>query len=412
MDGEPMAVVYPDNLAALGVCRALGTQGISVSVLSSGRTTPGQYSRFARRVLCPPRTQEKELVEFLIEFGRRQAQPAVLFLTDDASIVTLHRHEEKLKRWYRFPMAPWPVVRRILFKDQLYASLADVVPVPHTRLPVDESQLPQVIQDIGYPVLVKPLLRSFSEASNQTHSFDKLFGSKAVRVRTLRELQEIYRTARALGFKVLVQEEIKGPISALYSVGLYVTREGNTAAAFTAQKLCEVPAEFGDGLVVKATRMPELITLAERAVQHFGYYGMAEIEFKLDPRAGIYKLLDINPRPWHWINLATECGVNLSHVAYLDMLNRPIDRESFLQNDFQTRWVSVRGLIVQMVRSVLSGRLHGDLFGLLGHLRGRRVGPLFNNKDLLLRMFLSPAYWWGSLRQAVAAIRRLHGSRR
>lgn len=413
MDVDPVAVVYPDNLAALGVSRGLGAQGIPVTILSSDRVSPGQYSRYAKRVACPAEAEEERLLSFLSDFGRAQRQVPVLFLTSDRAIVTVHRHRELLEQWYRFPMAPWSILRQVMLKDQLYRSLEGVVPVPRTRVPSDESELADVAEEVGYPALVKPLLRCLSEAPDARRlSFDKVFGAKAIRVHSLEELQNAYRTARTHGFQMVVQEEIEGPLSALYSLGLCATRQGNVVATFTSQKLAQVPPDFGDGLVVKAVRAPELVALGERVVRHFDYYGLADIEFKWDARVGVYKLLDINPRPWLWINLPTACGVNLAYAAYLDAVDRPIDRSVFVQYDFQTRWLSVRGLCIHLIRSIRTGQFWKGFLTFLSYFQGRRVGPLLSADDRLLRMFCSPAYWWGSLRQAVGGMKHLQALRR
>lgn len=393
------AVVYPDNLGALGVCRGLGVHGVPVTILSSDRSAPGQYSRYGRRVACPPKSDPLRFVDFLVDLARSERERPVLYLTDDAATVLVHRHRELLERWYRFTVSPWTVLETVLLKDRLYQALEGVVPVPHTRMPADEAGLAEAGEAVGYPAIVKPLLRCLTDGEDLGHPpFEKTFGSKAVRVHGLDELRATYRKARAAGFPVLVQEEIPGPISALRSVGLYATRRSEVAAAFTSEKLSQVPADFGDGLIVKAVSAPELIPLAARVVHHFGFYGMADIEFKWDPRAGVYKLLDINPRPWLWMNLPTACGVNLAHAAYLDAVGEPIRRADFVQLDFETRWVSLRGILVHLVRSLRAGRAREALVSCLANIRGRRVGPLFSPQDLLVRMFLSPLFWWESLR--------------
>lgn len=406
----PVAVVYPDNLAALGVCRSLGRHGVPCVVLSSDRTTPGQYSRYGRRQACPSASDEHALVELLVRVGRAQRARPVLFLTDDAALVTVHRHRALLEDWYQFPLAPWPVVSRLILKDELYRELEGVVPVPRTAIPGDESELAEAARAVGFPAVVKPFLRCRSGSGGADQiPFEKLFGAKAVRVRTADALATVYRRAKEQGFQLLVQEEIEGPISSLVSVGLYATRT-DIPAAFTSRKLGQVPAEFGDGLIVEAIREPELIPLATKAIRHFGYYGMADIEFKWDARAGTYTLLDINPRPWLWINLPTACGVNLPYAAYLDALGQPIDRAAFVQRDFRTRWVSVRGLLNHLVRCVLQGQLRDVLTTLRRHISGPRVGPLYSADDVLFRMFLSPAYWWHSVRQVARGLQQLQGA--
>ena len=407
----PMAVVYPDNLAALGVCRGLGARGVRSLVLSCDATAPGQYSRYVRRVACPPLTAEADFIACLAATGRAQSEKPVLFLTDDSSLVVVNRYRATLEQWYRFPHSPWPVLEKVLLKDELYRSLEGVVPVPRTVVPESDADLDRAGESIGFPAILKPVLRCLGDSATPEsfQPFEKIFGAKAVRVRTAAELASVYRKARGHGFRMVIQEEIEGPISTLHSVGLYATAD-DVVAAFTSRKLGQVPADFGDGLIVQAICEPDLVPLAARAVRHFGYRGMADIEFKWDARASVYKLLDINPRPWLWINLPTACGVNLPYAAYLDAVGRPLERREFLQRDFQTRWISVRGLCIHLVRSLLAGNPQETVRTLFTHFRGPRVGPLLNRDDLLVRMFLSPTYWRQSLRRLAQGVHQLHAA--
>jgi predicted ATP-grasp superfamily ATP-dependent carboligase len=303
------------------------------------------------------------------------------------------------------------VLEAVLLKDRLYRSLEGVVPVPRTAVPEDESDLARAAESVGFPAILKPVLRCLGESATPESfvPFEKVFGDKAMRVRTAAELTSAYRAARAQGFRMVVQEEIEGPISTLHSVGLYATA-GDVVAAFTSRKLGQVPADFGDGLIVQAVREPDLVPVATRAVRHFGYRGMADIEFKWDARAGVYKLLDINPRPWLWINLPTACGVNLPYAAYLDALDRPVERREFAQRDFETRWISTRGLCIHLVRSLLAGHPQETVRTVLANFRGPRVGPLLNRDDLLVRMFLSPTFWRESLRRLAQGVQHLHAA--
>jgi predicted ATP-grasp superfamily ATP-dependent carboligase len=407
---EPLAVAYPDNLAALGVCRGLGVHGVRTAVLSTDRTAPGQYSRYAERVACPAATDEAAFVEFLVRFGQAQRQRPVLFLTDDPSLLAVQRHHEHLERWYRFPFGPATALEPLMLKDALYRELDGVVPVPCSVVPAGESDLAAAAGRVRLPAIVKPLLRCLTDApAAEALPFERVFGAKAVRVSSLDQLRATWRRARAHGFTLVVQEEIEGPITALYSVGLCVCRTG-VVVAFTSQKLGQVPAEFGDGLVVKAAYAPALVPLAARAIRHFGYRGLADVEFKWDPRASVWKLLDINPRPWLWINLPAACGVNLAWAAYLDAVGRPVDPPAFEQRDFETRWVSMRGVAIAAVRAVLSGHPGETLAGLARQLRGPRVGPLWSPGDALVRMVLSPGYWSDTLRYSMRQIRQLRAA--
>ena len=47
-----------------------------------------------------------------------------------------------------------------------------------------------------------------------------------------------------------------------------------------------------------------------------GWFGVAMVEFKLDPRDGLPKLMEINPRFWGSLPLAIEAGVNFPLLLY------------------------------------------------------------------------------------------------
>ena len=46
------------------------------------------------------------------------------------------------------------------------------------------------------------------------------------------------------------------------------------------------------------------------------YNGIFDAEFKLDHRDGLYKLIEINARPWWQNALPTKCGMNIIKAAY------------------------------------------------------------------------------------------------
>src|SRR5262249_45218706 len=124
--------------------------------------------------------------------------------------------------------------------------------------------------------------------------------------------------ARADG-RVLIQEMIRGGDDQLLVAACYVALDGRLAAGFNIQKLAQVPEGFGTGCILRTTSCPELIDVAARLLTAIGFTGIAEVEFKLDPVSGEYKLIEINPRPWDQHRLGNACGVDLIWAAYCDL---------------------------------------------------------------------------------------------
>ena len=48
------------------------------------------------------------------------------------------------------------------------------------------------------------------------------------------------------------------------------------------------------------------------------YYGLVELEYKLDPRDGQYNLLDVNGRTWGYHTLGPGAGVDFPYLLFRD----------------------------------------------------------------------------------------------
>jgi predicted ATP-grasp superfamily ATP-dependent carboligase len=62
------------------------------------------------------------------------------------------------------------------------------------------------------------------------------------------------------------------------------------------------------------------------------YRGIFSCEMKRDQRDGALKLLEVNARPWWYVEFAAFCGVNVVEMAYLDALGIRIPEvDSYLE---------------------------------------------------------------------------------
>jgi len=85
------------------------------------------------------------------------------------------------------------------------------------------------------------------------------------------------------------------------------------------------PPEFGRSCTfVETVELPALEEIAQRFLRAIDYYGLVELEFKLDPRDGEYKLLDVNARTWGYHSLGAAAGVDFSHMLFEDQLGRAV----------------------------------------------------------------------------------------
>jgi hypothetical protein len=57
-----------------------------------------------------------------------------------------------------------------------------------------------------------------------------------------------------------------------------------------------------------------------RLLEGIGYTGLFDAEFVYDDRDGLFKILEVNGRPWWQLELAMACGLDLTAMAYRDAL--------------------------------------------------------------------------------------------
>jgi predicted ATP-grasp superfamily ATP-dependent carboligase len=145
----------------------------------------------------------------------------------------------------------------------------------------------------------------------------------------------------------------------------------------TSRKIRQDPPRYGQGRIARSERIPGLDEQSYRLLREVGYYGFSEIEWKYDPREGIYKLIEINPRFIFYIGLCIACGINFPYIQYADLVrHQKIRVDSFRENVY---WI-------HEYKDVLHTALHHRMenLSLWDYLRpylGRKSFAIFDPRD-------------------------------
>lgn len=399
---RPAALIFPDNLAALATCRELGSAGVPTIVFGSSRTGPAAYSRFARFVRSPDLYRKpQEWVDFLIAFGRELQSPAVLFPTEDAGLLIAEAHYRALSDHFLYSYAAPGAVSKLLNKSSLYQiAEAAGVAVPRHRVIEDEST---AVCETGRWI-AKPLCRYRLDAG-RVHSFLRISGgNKALGGEPMGAASRILKA----GFPAMVQEELPGSAEELVSVGLCLSPSGELLSSFTSRKRCQYPEPFGDGLLIEPIPDPGVTEQSVRLLRSIGYWGICDVEFKRDPRDGVFKLLDANPRSWLWMGLGTAGGCYLARNAYQIATGGSACRRPARSWRIE-RWVCARGALGFLLR-FYRPRKHGLRlpFGLFA---GSLKTALYNWRQYRDPLYLRPSSWIALAALLVRPVKRRNSPR-
>jgi D-aspartate ligase len=316
MSGKGTAVVvevgWVNGLAAI---RSLGRRGLRVLAVDHRPFALGFRSRYAEPRLAPdPLDDEEGFVEALRSLADETDDALPVFPTHDEHVNAIARHAGVLAERYRFPFPSWEVLERIQSKrHQLETAESVGLPVPRTFHPASRDEALAAGEELGFPVLVKPSANVGFRRSHRRQLF---------RCESAEELEQAYEAAAP--YEPMVQELIPGGDEELYTLGSYVSADGEALGLFSGHKLSQTRGFMGSARVGEAMWVDEVVEQGLALLRALGYQGISQVETKRDPRDGRYKLMEVNPRLWQWHSLAAACGVDLPYIAYRDLVGDPL----------------------------------------------------------------------------------------
>jgi D-aspartate ligase len=361
---KPAVVILNMHYSGLGIARNLSHLGVHVYGLGSSANFPGNYSKHCRFVLAPDsRDQKTELLNFLMDFGKRFNNRPVLFPTRDHDIHFINGFRQELEKVYRFAFPALNIMDYSMNKDKLYLVAKNLgMDCPKTFTLNGVNDLEAVKSELPFPCIVKPV---YSSQWRKPLIWDAVGRQKVAIMHSFSELITFYRNFVDLDPLINIQEVIPGPETNLVIYASYSDAKSEVINAFTARKVLQYPQLFGTGIIVEGIAQPDIEERSRTLISALKLTGISEIEYKRDVRSGKYYLIEVNPRHWDQHSLGPACGVNLSETAYLDCIGKK--PKHMQQSSSRVKWIAEADLALQILKALRAGfKPSKELFLLLG----------------------------------------------
>jgi D-aspartate ligase len=316
-NGASGALLMGADYRALGIARSLGRRGIPVWVIKQGGHLVAAASRYVRRRVPWPDGDDAQKIDFLLELSVKNGLKGWLLIpTDDYAVNLASVHHNLLSKQYRVTVPPWENLLWACDKRHLH-KLAQKLGIdqPWTKCIPAKEELAHL--DCPFPVILKPAIRLRPSS---------LAIPKAWRADDRQQL--LARLEEAASFilpeNLILQEMVPGGGETQFSYAA-LCKDGFPLASITARRLRQYPKDFGQfSTFVETVNEPHVVTAAERLLAATRFTGLAEVEFKKDPRDGRFKILDVNPRVWGWHTLSVRAGVDFSYLLWLLTKGEPV----------------------------------------------------------------------------------------
>jgi len=119
---------------------------------------------------------------------------------------------------------------------------------------------------------------------------------------------------------LMFQEYIPGDDDQIYIFNGYFDRRSRCLAGFTGHKIRQFPVHVGCASLGVCRWNEDVAQTTIRFMQAIGYQGILDIGYRYDPRDGLYKVLDANPRVGQAFRLfVAENDMDVVKSLYLDL---------------------------------------------------------------------------------------------
>lgn len=312
----PPVLLLGGEANAISVSRSLSAMGVKVYAVGEADSS-AQYSRFCHWIDLPAEgSLEETWTRFLLGPASDHLVGAVVLACSDAGIRVLTNNREKLLTRFRLDESNPVAQMAMLDKLTTYQhAIAAGVPTPKFWIVDSRQQVQSLEKELVYPLLVKPRM---------SHVFEQRFGKKFITVNGFDELLSALDTTNDAGVEVLLMELIPGPDTQLCSYYTYMDASGQPLYDFTKRIIRRYPAGMGTACYHITDWVPQIIPQALTLLRHVRLIGLANVEFKLDPRDGQYKLIECNARFTNPNCLVAAAGMDLGRFVYSRIVGLPL----------------------------------------------------------------------------------------
>jgi predicted ATP-grasp superfamily ATP-dependent carboligase len=304
---RPALVLDADLRQSLVTVRSLGRAGVTVHAAEMHGEAPAFASRWcASRTLLPDVASDP--AAFVVAVGElcESIGRPVVITSHDGSIEALRTQRAQIEAVATLALAPEPALALAIDKRATLAAAERLgLAIPPGRSVEDGQSTVEAVEELGFPVVVKPAVSWAGSGSEAWRAAPTL-------ARTREQAIEQVGVLLEGGVGALLQRWLPGSREAV-SV---VLAEGRMWATFAQRAERMYPVLGGSSVLRESIPIPADIGPASQAlVRELGLEGYSEIEFRRDEHGQAY-LMEINSRLSASVEIAVRAGVDFPLLLY------------------------------------------------------------------------------------------------
>jgi len=283
---------------SMPIMEALHKNGCHITTYNKSKLDMGYSSHYPDKKLLKfwDREDEEASYEALLEVLRADKYDVTIPLTD-FSATMLSRHKDELKQYTNPAVNDWEIFLGAADKlNTMVACMDNGIPCPKTLRSAET--LDEVLSSgMEYPFIIKPRVG---------------YGSIGFhRIDNEEDLRRHFEKSVELFGGMVVQEYIP-QTGTQYKCEVFIDGNGEVKSAHVFDKTRWYPIDGGSTCCSTSVDRPDIVESSVKLLKALGWKGYGDVDLIEDPRDGVAKVMEINPRITASVKVCIKSGVDFA----------------------------------------------------------------------------------------------------
>jgi len=294
---KKVAIIDGQTIQTLPMAKSLKKQGYYVILFCENKNSYGYRTRFCDEKVIAPSTQKQEpdFHSFFLDYLKNN-KVDILIPMNDYSAKYLSKNRGILKEHSSYIMPELDVFMTAYDKNQLM-KICQTHNFPHPKtLDLAKDSFKKVPEYIGFPAIIKPnettgargfsIVNSIEEIENKLPAIQEKFGECHIQ-------EFIPEGGKQFKVEIFMLNNELINASVIHKIRFY-------------------PEKGGSSCFNQTVNRPDLVELCFNVLKVIGWEGFADFDLIEDPRDGVEKIMEINPRVPACIKATFNAGVDFA----------------------------------------------------------------------------------------------------
>ena len=282
--------------------QALHDLGCKITTYNTSKLDMGYTSRYPNRKLLAfwDRNDEEKSYKALLDVLMNDKYDVVIPMTD-FSATMLSRHKDEIIKYSHPAVNDWEVFIQAGDKlNTMVACMDGGIPCPHTLRDVKEVQDVMTAisnHELSYPFIIKPRIGYGSIGFHIIRSED--------------DMRRVFESSLEAHGDMLVQEFIP-QTDIQYKCEVFIDHHGEVKSAVVFDKTRWYPIDGGSTCCSASVKRPDIVESSVKLLKAIRWRGYGDVDLIQDPRDGVAKVMEINPRITASVKVCFVAGVDFA----------------------------------------------------------------------------------------------------